>query len=92
MVQSSMNGVLLYDSFGLEPYTFVPLDHPLWNTHYDQWISNHKTVDDTIEIEFNEFVGYGCSTTLNGEFYYVGGGNTNKQVNILMIEKTFILT
>jgi len=47
-------------------------------------VSFKGEVDDTIEIDFNEFVGYGCSTTLNGEFYYVGGGNTNKQVSIVM--------
>ena len=51
-----------------------------------------QKVDDRIEIEFNEFVGYGCSATLNGELYYVGGGNTNKQVNIRMIDKIFTLT
>ena len=41
-------------------------------------------------MEFNEFVGYGCATTLNGEFYYVGGGNTNKQVSVTV--KLTVLT
>ena len=44
-------------------------------------VSFDGEVDNDIEFDYNEFVGYGCSTTLNGEFYYVGGGNDNKQVS-----------
>lgn len=53
---------------------------------------NHEKVDDNIEMEFNEFVGYGCSATLNGEFYYVGGGNTNKQVSLFFNDYVYLRT